>query len=116
MASKQAAKGKAVSGKVLKGKAAAPAPKVSRAVKGPQKASPKAKAKMLPAPPGHEDPARLRIRATTMGDLLLTAADRYPNKLALVFPDAEFRYAELAQRALERARGLQAMPTFVIGI
>jgi len=109
MASKQAAKGKAVSGKVLKGKAAAPAPKVSRAVKGPQKASPKAKGKMLPAPPGHEDPARLRIRATTMGDLLLTAADRYPNKLALVFPDAEFRYAELAQRALERARGLQAM-------
>ena len=93
---------------------------VKKATKAPVKArtkpAPKAAAKparrkpaMLAAPPGHEDFARLRIRATTMGDLLLTAADRYPNKLALVFPDAEFRYGELAQRALERARGLQAM-------
>ena len=72
---------------------------VKKATKAPVKArtkpAPKAAAKparrkpaMLAAPPGHEDFARLRIRATTMGDLLLTAADRYPNKLALVFPDA----------------------------
>ena len=85
--------------------------------KATPKAQPKAAAKVklkakplaLAIPPGHEDLARLRIRVTTMGDLLLQAADRYPNRLALVFPDAEFTYAQLAQRALERARGLQAL-------
>lgn len=56
-----------------------------------------------------EDLARLRISVTTMGDLLLTAADRDPDKLALVFPDKEYTYAELAGRALRRARSLQAL-------
>ncbi len=56
-----------------------------------------------------EDLARLRISVTTMGDLLLTAADRDPNKLALVFPEKEYTYAELAERALRRARSLQAL-------
>ncbi len=55
-----------------------------------------------------EDLARLRIQVTTMGDLLLQAADRYPDKLALVFPDSRYTYAELATRALFRARSLQA--------
>ena len=27
-----------------------------------------------------------------MGDLLLSAADRYPDTLALVFPDSEYTY------------------------
>lgn len=44
-----------------------------------------------------------------MGDLLLTAADRYPDTLALVFPDSELSYVELAARSLMRARSLQAM-------
>jgi len=61
-----------------------------------------------PQPVG-EDLARLRISVTTMGDLLLTAADRYPDTLALVFPDAQFTYGELASRALLRARSLQAL-------
>lgn len=56
-----------------------------------------------------EDLARLRIAVTTMGDLLLTAADRDPDKLALVFPDSRYSYAELAARALRRARSLQAL-------
>ena len=56
-----------------------------------------------------EDLARLRISVTTMGDLLLTAADRDPDKLALVFPETEYTYAELAERALRRARSLQAL-------
>ncbi len=56
-----------------------------------------------------EDLSRLRISVTTMGDLLLTAADRYPDTLALVFPDSEHSYAALAARALLRARSLQAM-------
>ena len=56
-----------------------------------------------------EDLARARILVTTIGDVLLTAADRYPDTLALVFPDQTLTYAELAQRALRRARSLQAL-------
>ena len=56
-----------------------------------------------------EDLARLRITVTTMGDLLLSAADRYPDTPALIFPDAQFTYQELANRALHRARSLQAL-------
>ena len=60
------------------------------------------------AQPG-EDLARLRILVTTIGDLLLTAADRYPDTAALVFPDSQCSYRELAKRALWRARSLQAL-------
>jgi fatty-acyl-CoA synthase/long-chain acyl-CoA synthetase len=56
-----------------------------------------------------EDLKRLRISVTTIGDLLLTAADRDPDKLALVFPEVRYTYAELASRALRRARSLQAL-------
>ncbi len=56
-----------------------------------------------------EDLARLRISVTTMGDLLLTAADRDPDKLALVFPETRYTYRELADAALRRARSLQAL-------
>jgi acyl-CoA synthetase (AMP-forming)/AMP-acid ligase II len=56
-----------------------------------------------------EDLARLRISVTTMGDLLLTAADRDPDKLALVFPEKSYTYAQLAAAALRRARSLQAL-------
>jgi fatty-acyl-CoA synthase len=56
-----------------------------------------------------EDLARLRINVTTIGDLLLTAADRYPDTLALVFPDTQLTYAQLAERAMRRARSLQAL-------
>lgn len=56
-----------------------------------------------------EDLARLRIAVTTIGDLLLNAADRYPDTPALVFPDASYTYRELADRALRRARSLQAL-------
>src|ERR1700733_6302885 len=56
-----------------------------------------------------EDLAKLRISVTTMGDLLLSAADRYPDTLALVFPDAQYTYRELAAQAIRRARSLQAM-------
>jgi fatty-acyl-CoA synthase/long-chain acyl-CoA synthetase len=58
---------------------------------------------------GGEDLAILRIAVTTMGDLLLTAADRDPNKTALVFPEKSYTYAELAARAIRRARSLQAL-------
>ena len=58
---------------------------------------------------GGEDLSRLRISVTTMGDLLLSAADRYPDTLALVFPDTQYTYGELAARAILRARSLQAL-------
>ncbi len=66
-----------------------------------------------------EDLASLRIHVTTMGDLLLSAADRQPDKLALVFPEARYTYQELAARAMRRARSLQALgvkPSDHVGI
>lgn len=56
-----------------------------------------------------EDLAQLRISVTTMGDLLLSAADRYPETPALVFPESQYTYQELAARAILRARSLQAL-------
>ena len=50
-----------------------------------------------------------RIQVTTLGDLLLIAADRYPDSPALIFPGLRVTYAELAARALARARSLQAL-------
>ena len=50
-----------------------------------------------------------RIQVTTLGDLLLTAADRYPDSPALIFPGLRVTYAQLAARALARARCLQAL-------
>src|SRR5512134_3672070 len=62
-----------------------------------------------PAAPRPEVLRDIRINVTTIGDLLLTAADRAPDAEALVFPDSRMTYAELAARALERARALQAL-------
>jgi fatty-acyl-CoA synthase/long-chain acyl-CoA synthetase len=60
-------------------------------------------------PSSDEDLAGLRINVTTIGDLLLTAADRHPDTPALIFPDSQYTYRELAERALRRARSLQAL-------
>jgi acyl-CoA synthetase (AMP-forming)/AMP-acid ligase II len=51
----------------------------------------------------------IRIQVTTLGDLLLLAADRFPDAPALIFPDRSLTYAELVERALRRARALQAL-------
>jgi fatty-acyl-CoA synthase/long-chain acyl-CoA synthetase len=50
-----------------------------------------------------------RIQVTTLGDLLLTAADRYPDSPALIFPGLRITYAQLAERALTRARCLKGL-------
>jgi fatty-acyl-CoA synthase len=55
--------------------------------------------------PAFENP----IGATTLGDLLLQAANDYPDTDAIVFPDKRQTYEELAERAYQRARGLQAL-------
>jgi fatty-acyl-CoA synthase len=49
------------------------------------------------------------IETTTLGDLLLRAANTWPGEEALVFPDLRLNYAQLAQRAKEKARALQGM-------
>jgi acyl-CoA synthetase (AMP-forming)/AMP-acid ligase II len=57
------------------------------------------------APPELQHP----IRVTTLGDLLLMAAAERPDADAVVFPDRRQSFGELAERARERARGLQGL-------
>ncbi|HVS77656.1 MAG TPA: AMP-binding protein [Steroidobacteraceae bacterium] len=59
--------------------------------------------------PRSESLRAMRIQVTTLGDLLLGAADRYPDSPALILPGQRMTYAELAERALWRARSLQAL-------
>ena len=49
------------------------------------------------------------IEVTTLGDLLLRAANKWPDREALVFPGERLTYAQLAERAKEKARALQGM-------
>ncbi len=56
-----------------------------------------------------EDPARVRIAATTLGDLLLGAYDRAPDKEMLVFPEGRKTYAALVDAVLHKARALIAL-------
>lgn len=49
------------------------------------------------------------INVSTLGDLLLKAADACPDEDAIVFPEFRQSYSELAQIAYDRARGLQAL-------
>ena len=62
---------------------------------------------IAPLPP--ENLALARINVTTIGDLLLTAADRHPDSLALVFPNQAITYRQLAENALRRARSLRTL-------
>jgi fatty-acyl-CoA synthase len=50
-----------------------------------------------------------RISVTTIGDLLLSAADAHPDTPALVLPEERMTYAELVARSMRRARSLQAL-------
>ncbi|NIN60649.1 MAG: AMP-binding protein, partial [Xanthomonadales bacterium] len=49
------------------------------------------------------------IEVTTLGDLLLRAADRHGDRDAIIFPDARLTYGQLRERAYERARSLLAL-------
>ncbi|MCS6946245.1 MAG: acyl--CoA ligase, partial [Steroidobacteraceae bacterium] len=51
----------------------------------------------------------VRIRVTTLGDLLLLANDAHRHDTALILPDERLSYGELTARALQRARALQAL-------
>ena len=57
----------------------------------------------------YDDLPNLRIEASTVGDKLLAAADRYPDRPALIFPDRRITFAELVEASYQRARGLYAL-------
>lgn len=50
-----------------------------------------------------------RIRATTLGDMLLTAADAKSSSDAVVLPEERLTYGELAADSLRMARSLRAL-------
>ena len=55
------------------------------------------------------DLSKVRIQATTLGDLLFIAADGHPDTPAVILPDKRITYGELAERAMFRARSLRAL-------
>jgi len=55
------------------------------------------------------DLATVRLQATTLGDLLLMAADGQPDRTAVILPDQRSSYAEIREAAFRRALSLQAL-------
>jgi acyl-CoA synthetase (AMP-forming)/AMP-acid ligase II len=55
------------------------------------------------------DLATVRLRATTLGDLLLMAVDGYPDRTAIILPDQRSSYAEIRDAAFRKALSLQAL-------
>jgi acyl-CoA synthetase (AMP-forming)/AMP-acid ligase II len=53
--------------------------------------------------------AQVRLRATSLGDLLLIAADKDPNRAAVVLPHRQATFGELRERVIRRALSLQAL-------
>ncbi|MEJ8567361.1 class I adenylate-forming enzyme family protein [Elongatibacter sediminis] len=51
----------------------------------------------------------VRLQATTLGDLLLSAADQAPDHAAVVLPHRRCSYADVRDRALQKALSLQAL-------
>jgi len=53
-----------------------------------------------------EDPARMRISVSPLGDMLLKSWDQFPHKEAVVFPGGRRTYDDLTRAVMHRARGL----------
>ena len=53
--------------------------------------------------------SEVRIQATTLGDLLMIAADQYPDTDAVILPDKRITYSALVERSLHRAKSLRAL-------
>lgn len=51
----------------------------------------------------------VRVRATTLGDMLMIAADEQPDRMAVVLPYRRITYAELREQAIKRALSLQTL-------
>jgi len=55
------------------------------------------------------DLATVRLQSTTLGDLLLMAADDHPDRMAVILPDQRSSYAEIRDAAFHKALSLQAL-------
>jgi fatty-acyl-CoA synthase len=55
------------------------------------------------------DLATVRLSATSLGDLLLMAADTQPDRTAVILPDQRSSFAEIREAAFHRALCLQAL-------
>ena len=55
------------------------------------------------------DLASVRLQATSLGDLLLIAADQRPDHPAVILPDQRRSYAEIRDAAIDKALSLQAL-------
>ena len=55
------------------------------------------------------DLASIRLQATSLGDLLLNAADAHPDRAAIILPDRRSSYAEIRDAAISKALSLQAL-------
>ena len=53
-----------------------------------------------------EDPAKMRISVSPLGDMLLKSWDQFPEKEALIFPTGRRTYDDIARSVIQRARGL----------
>jgi len=51
----------------------------------------------------------VRLQATTLGDLLLMAADAQPDRMAVILPDQRRTFAEIRDAAFRKALSLQAL-------
>jgi fatty-acyl-CoA synthase/long-chain acyl-CoA synthetase len=57
----------------------------------------------------NSDLATVRVQATSLGDLLLQAADVHPDRTAIILPDRRSSYAEIRDAAISKALSLQAL-------
>jgi len=57
----------------------------------------------------NSDLASIRLQATSLGDLLLNAADAHPDRAAIILPDRRSSYAEIRDAAISKALSLQAL-------
>jgi len=55
------------------------------------------------------DLAAIRLQTTTLGDLLLMAADAHPDRMAVILPDQRSTYADIRAAAFRKALSLQAL-------
>ena len=51
----------------------------------------------------------VRLQATTLGDLLLMAADAQPDRMAVILPDQRRTFTEIRDAAFRKALSLQAL-------
>jgi len=56
-----------------------------------------------------EDPFKMRVSVSPLGDILLKSWDQFPDKEAIVFPSGRRTYDDIAKAVIMRARGLMGL-------